>query len=256
MKKILSIIVVFATMAQMLPVFASASTYTDIENHWAKDPIEEWSGYGVINGYNNEFRPNDYITRGELAVILDRIMGYEQKSKNNFADLDEAFYTDAILKANRADIIKGDGYKVRPRNNVTREEASVMIARALHFDISRNKNTDFKDDETISSWAKSSVYVLQQKGIVKGTDENNFLPKSNIKRAEVVTILNNAISLFANVNQKYTKDIDWKKWDNDTFNDFNNYIFKIIEYIFQTISFNYRHSKSNSECRNKSRHNT
>ena len=208
MKKILSLIVVFATMTQILPAFASGSTYADIENHWAKDSIEEWSGYGVINGYNNEFRPNDYITRGELAVILDRIMGYEQKAKNNFIDLDEAFYTEAILKANRADIIKGDGYMVRPRYNVTREEASVMIARALHFDTSRTENTDFKDDQAISSWAKSSVYILHQKGIVKGTDENNFLPKSNIKRAEVVTMLNNAISLFANVNKKYTEDID------------------------------------------------
>ena len=208
MKKISSLILTLAIMVQTIPVFASNNQYVDIENHWAKNAIEQWSDYGIINGYNHQFRPSDSITRGEMAVIIDRIMAYEQKASNHFVDLDESFYTDAILKANRAGIIQGSGDAVSPRHNVTREQASVMIARALHFDTTGSEQTNFQDDASISHWAKSSVSVLSEKGIVRGNDKNNFAPKSNITRAEVVTMLDNAIGLFANVEDEYTKDVD------------------------------------------------
>jgi N-acetylmuramoyl-L-alanine amidase len=46
----------------------------DITGHWAEQSIRKAMEKGVMKGYgNNEFRPNEPVTRGQLAVILDRL---------------------------------------------------------------------------------------------------------------------------------------------------------------------------------------
>ena len=95
-----------ALMCTSIPVYAS--TYSDVIGHWAENQIKTISEYGLVTGSNGEFRPNDAITRGEMAVILNSLMGYEVKSENNFTDLPEKFYTDAILKANAAGVMYGN----------------------------------------------------------------------------------------------------------------------------------------------------
>ena len=48
---------------------------TDIENHWAKKDIEYLVDLGIVKGYeDNTYRPNNGITRGEIAAMLARIM--------------------------------------------------------------------------------------------------------------------------------------------------------------------------------------
>ncbi len=139
--------------------FASTGEYNDVQNHWAKSAIERWSDLGVVLGFGGEFRPNDNITRGELAVILDRIMNYQVVAENTFLDLEDGkFYTDAVLKANQAGVIMGtSNTEISPLENVTREQACVMIARALGVSTEGNETTQFEDDSAISSWAKQAV---------------------------------------------------------------------------------------------------
>ncbi len=60
-----------------LPVMAGSSSYQDTGSHWAKTEIDKWSDYGVLMGSDGNFRPEDPITRGEMAVILDRVMKYQ-----------------------------------------------------------------------------------------------------------------------------------------------------------------------------------
>ena len=46
---------------------------TDIENCWAKQDIEYLVELGLIKGYeDNTFRPNEPITRAEMATLLAR----------------------------------------------------------------------------------------------------------------------------------------------------------------------------------------
>ena len=57
-----------------IPVLAS-SNYSDTAGHWAVKAIDRWSDYGVINGYQGQFRPNDPITRAEMAQVLYNLLG-------------------------------------------------------------------------------------------------------------------------------------------------------------------------------------
>ncbi len=203
MKKAISIIVaVIMLMSSFGTSFAAADTtmetvpqtFKDLNGHWASDAIYKWSAQGVIKGYDGLFRPNDSITRGEMACILDNIMDYQSASKNTFSDLKAGqFYTNAVLKANAAGIINGNGATLlRPTDKITREEAVVMMAKAFAVNEGTTSNTQFTDEKEVSSWARSSVFGMEAKGYVNG-NKGKFNPKSNITRAEIVAIINNIV---------------------------------------------------------------
>ncbi len=73
MKKILSIFIVTAMLLSVCPVSAK-SVFSDVEGHWAEKQIDTWSDYGVINGYAGQFSPDNEITRGDFAVVLNKLM--------------------------------------------------------------------------------------------------------------------------------------------------------------------------------------
>lgn len=173
--------------------------YEDTEDHWAKDEISEWSARGILMGSENAFRPNDPITRGEMAVILDRVMGYEVQSDKQFIDLGEAFYKEAMLGANASGIILGSFNTIRPMDAITREEAIVMFCRVLGLDTATTTaDIKFADNGEISSWALPSVYAMENRGYIKGDEFGNFAPKKNMTRGEVVKLLDNTIENLQN----------------------------------------------------------
>lgn len=207
-KKLLSVIIIACVVISSTISPVVASNYSDTKTHWAKDRIDRWTGLGIFNGYNNKFRPNDYITRGELAVVINNIMKYQDKAENTFKDLDQKFYTDALLKANYAGIINGSNKEIRPKDNATREEAAAILVNA--FSIKANTENDylkFSDSSQISSWAVSSVNAMAGNGYVNGDQKKRFNPKSNITRAEIVTILDNCIKAIYSKEGIYNSDI-------------------------------------------------
>lgn len=148
----------------MLPARVSAA-FSDVQGHWAQAEIEKWSEKGIIQGYNGIFRPNEPVTRAEMAVMLDRIMNYQEKADNLFNDLGQSWYTDAILKANAAGIMVGSNGNVRPEDKITGKEAAVVISRALKIETDKaDLETDFfKDNDQIFSWAKEYVLALNER---------------------------------------------------------------------------------------------
>lgn len=52
--------------------------FLDTEGHWAKEHIDRMAEDGIMNGRTaTEFCPDDYVTRAELATVLDRILHKE-----------------------------------------------------------------------------------------------------------------------------------------------------------------------------------
>ena len=206
-KRFASVLLAAAMMISMLPARVSAA-FSDVQGHWAQAEIEKWSEKGIIQGYNGVFRPNEPVTRAEMAVMLDRIMNYQEKADNLFNDLGQNWYTDAILKANAAGIMVGSNGNVRPEDNITREEAAVMISRALKVETDKaDQKAGFKDNDQISGWSKEYVLALNEKGYVKGDPNGNFNPKANITRAEVVAILNNSIKALYTYAGEYSDEV-------------------------------------------------
>jgi len=200
--KSLACLLTLCMLVMLFPVTALAA-FSDVQGHWAQSAIENWSDLGIIKGYDGAFRPNDPITRGEMAVVIDRVMKYQTVSINTFTDLGQAFYTDAILKANAAGVIKGYGTLVRPTDYITREEAAVLLGRALGLSVNSTDTAAFSDSSNISTWAVGYVNAMWKAGYVHGTN-GKFNPKLPITRAEVVAMLNNSVKAQYNVAKEYT----------------------------------------------------
>ena len=185
---------------------ALAADFKDTQNHWASQAIDIWSDNSVIMGHDGEFRPDDTVTRAELAVMLDRIMGYKDIAENEFSDLGDSWYTDAVLKLVASEILMGDNGEIRPEDNVTREEAAVIFARAFECENDKKSDSEFEDSENISEWAKSAVASLAERGFINGFEDNTFRPNKSMSRAEFVTLINNAIKGFYTEAGTYTSD--------------------------------------------------
>ena len=167
----------------------NAAGFSDTKGHWAEDVIEKWSRSGVVVGYDGCFNPDSFITRGDMAIILCRVQGYDTLSINTFKDLSMTdYFVNEVLKLNREGVLLGsDGY-VRPFDSITREEAFVMLNRIYKYE--GTSTPEFQDVNEISDWAKDAVFALCENKIVNGSD-GRINPQANITRAEVVQLLEN-----------------------------------------------------------------
>ena len=170
--------------------------FSDMSGHWASAAVSKWASLGVIKGDVRGFRPDDPISRAEMAVILDNLMGYQTAASNTFQDLNgNEWYASAILKANAAGVLDGDGRgHANPTQNITREQAAVMLGRAFGVDAGNGSKTSFKDAGAISDWAKNLVFGMEEDKYIGGMGDGSFSPNSNITRAQVVTMLDNAVA--------------------------------------------------------------
>ena len=170
-------------------------SFHDIDKHNAKTVIERWAKYGVVKGSpDGRFRPDDNITRAELAAIIAHLTGYSSQSAQKPLDIDEKdwFYSD-IMKLLAANVLRGAKGYVRPHDSATREEAVIIIARTFKISERLDGRIDFLDRNDISSWAKGLISNMKVSGYLDIFGDT-FLPHEYITRAEVLLIVD---SMFA-----------------------------------------------------------
>ena len=201
-RKILSLILAFAMTVSLLTVGTGAvePTYGDTAGHWAESSIERWSAYGIIQGSNGLFDPNGQLTCAQLATILAKLLKLPAAKDAGFTDnTADAWYYDAINRCAAAGILNGNGDgTVTPDAPITRERAMVMLARALGIEPIRKPDlTKYTDAAQVSAYAQGYVAALIEAGIVGGVTADELAPQDNINRASTVTILDRAISTYA-----------------------------------------------------------
>lgn len=196
-----------AAAASLLTVSASAAGFPDTVGHWAGASIDRWSASGVIAGYDDgRFGPDDPITRGQMAVILDRLLGWTDQAENAFLDVTGSeWFGGAVLRANAAGVLSGSGGYARPNDPITRQEAVVMLDRALALEWDGAGRT-FGDEAQIGAWAREAVDTLAGLGLVTGADNGNFEPLRSITRAETLTILDRAVGGYYDQAGIYTQN--------------------------------------------------
>ena len=51
--------------------------FCDIENHYGKEQIKELKAKGIVSGdEKGNFNPNDFITRGDMAIVISNLLKY------------------------------------------------------------------------------------------------------------------------------------------------------------------------------------
>lgn len=210
-KRLISMMMAIVMLLSLFPfsAFADEVTASDLDGHWAEQVMQEWMGYGIVAGYEDgTVRPDRSITRAEMTAMLDRVMDYQTKAANPFTDLDDAWYTEVVLKANAAGVISGyPDNTVRPNATISRQEAVAMFARVLSLDTTNAPEADFTDNDAVADWAKDAVNAMAAAGYIHGSD-GQFRPDAGITRAEVITIFNNIFDKLYAKAGTYTGDVN------------------------------------------------
>lgn len=183
---------------------ADTPVFTDTANHWAKADIDFVAARGLLSGTgNNQFSPNNSMTRGMFVTALGRLAGIDPASykTGKFTDVKtDAYYTPYVNWAAEKGIVSGTtATTFAPDSAVTRQEMAVIMAnyaKALGYNVPKTREAvTFADNANIASWAKDTVKTMQMAGIINGKDSNKFDPTGTATRAEAAAVLHHYVEL-------------------------------------------------------------
>ena len=122
------------------PAAAEGKDFSDVkEGKWYSDAVAWASEQGIVNGFQDEtFRPNDPITREQLATILYRFaqtQGLDPETVDlplDFSDADQisAWADEALRWCVEAGLMEGKGEgRLDPKGETTRAQTAAILMR-------------------------------------------------------------------------------------------------------------------------------
>ncbi len=145
LKKVIASICV---LAMVLSTVAFGATYTDVaEDSAYYEAVETLNKLGIIEGYEDgTFRPEDGVTRAEMAALIARIQGYGDTAlgaaNTDFTDVPSSHWASGyVSNAAGLGIINGYGNGTfGPDEPVLYEQAIKMIMATLGYTPFANEN--------------------------------------------------------------------------------------------------------------------
>ncbi|NCB63147.1 MAG: S-layer homology domain-containing protein [Clostridia bacterium] len=235
LKRLLSCALALALALTMTALPAAAVTFPDITKHWAKTDIEKMVDKGMFKGYEDgKFKPDNLLTTAEALAFCARIVPVDATISAKIAT-DRKSDMDAILKGDQSwfytefaicletgilsrselqSLVQGGSLA----KGVAKEDLARYMVRALQLGPMAERlsaySMSFTDVNSISASNQPYVYLLNIYGIVKGDENNKFLPKSNVSRAVMATMLSRSLDFITD--RGITVDLpnyttyDWK----------------------------------------------
>lgn len=178
------------------------TSFPDVGEGWSKDYIGYLEKFSVVTGYEDgTFRPQNYITRAEMAVMMAKaegydISGYMSSDELAYPDVDEG-YSEWAVKAINYLTDRGimEGYPdgtFGPNRPITRAETVATVNRVL-ADMTVGNIEVLPSDMTEAHWAYNDVVFAMNHRILKdvAADESQFIKseeydKNKITETEVV----------------------------------------------------------------------
>lgn len=158
------------------------------KDYWSYDALTAAVDNGLLEGYDGKIHPRDELTRAQISAIMVRAYGAFTKADiSRFTDVAAAnWFYDEMQLAVQMGIVQGtSATTLEPNGNVTREQAFVIIARALCLADGTAKDLENVPDKAdISEWAQGSIAALLANGYIHGYDDSSIKPKNSISREE------------------------------------------------------------------------
>ncbi len=175
-------------------------TFDDVpEGHWAHADIYFLKELGVIDGVTaNRFAPDNNVTREQfLKLVLEAFKINSGTTDIVFSDaVKDAWYEDYLKIGVSNGIITGNGDGTfGVGKNVTRQDACVIMARAMGINVEMYEQADFLDADTIDNYAINAVSSLVEYTIINGFPDKTFGPRLGCTRAEAATMIAKAITI-------------------------------------------------------------
>jgi hypothetical protein len=184
---------------------ASSTGFYDLRNHWSRSEVEYLVSRGIVHGVSARFfNPEGQMTRAEFATIISLALGLKEPAQSiKFKDVQQGdWFYQSVSRAASAGLVSGKTpNQFCPYDRITREEAAVLVMRALHYQgvpVSGNRVLVFADADEIARWAINEVQNATAAGIISGYGQGKdrlFKPKGNITRAEGAVMINRMLGL-------------------------------------------------------------
>lgn len=180
-------------VSPQLPTFEDPS-FNDLAGYdWAKEAIEYLFAKGHVSGVaKNTFAPQNTVKREEFIKMLVLILNkYDANASCNFADVpvDNWSYS-YVASAFNANLVKGiDNNNFGIGNEISRQDACVLLYRAISDKLADGTAKEFTDGNEISDYAKEAVNAVSAMGLVNGMEDGSFKPTNVMTRAEAAKLL-------------------------------------------------------------------
>ncbi|RAI88180.1 S-layer family protein [Paenibacillus pabuli] len=156
-----------AEMATLITRILGTSTlkgsheFTDVtSSHWAQAAILAAAQSGSVQGYKDgSFKPDQAITRAEMAVVLQPLLTSAQMTTapTAFTDVNEHWAQQAVEQLSSAGVVTGytDG-TFRPSQPITRAEAVTMLNKLIGLQAETNAAGHWSDVPA-THWAYEAI---------------------------------------------------------------------------------------------------
>ncbi|MBB4823507.1 hypothetical protein HNO89_000727 [Sporosarcina luteola] len=197
--------------------------FRDLNGHWAKNHIEKLYSLGVFDESTQFFSPNTPMKRyqytvGILKAVDIRVLE-DPKSKKKvtktsiFKDVSAKdpgyLYLESAVQKGIITGVTPDTFN--PDGPITRVQAVAILVRALGMEgraPSPGFKTHYVDDRKIADWAKDSVYVATELGLISGDQFNRFNPNEPLTRAQAAKLTDRFLDFLENdLKQNYRDDV-------------------------------------------------
>lgn len=178
--------------------------FNDIDRYdWAAPSIEFLFDSGVISGYGNgRYGPADTTTRGAFASMICKVFNFEPRTGAGFRDVAAgSMFASEILTAKELGIVSGYNGYFNPNDPVTREQAVVMLKKAMEV-AGRSVSSGsvalldtYGDGSKVSNYARSAMATMVRMGMLSGDEKGNLNPQKPMRRAEIAVILHKVMTM-------------------------------------------------------------
>ncbi len=196
----------------------------------AVEPLNKEDHFNYIVGYTDgTIRPNNNITRAEVAAIFFRLLTDEARSTFmtddcSFSDVAQgAWCRRSIATLTNAEIISGytDG-TFKPNAPITRAELATIIARFAKLDVNTKTFSDIN-----GHWAQKYIEQAAGNGWIDGYTDGTFRPNQNIKRAETFAMINRVLDRVTESNSDLLPTDQMNMWSDNM--DFDAWYYRDVQ---------------------------
>jgi hypothetical protein len=207
-KRFLAIVLSVTLLCSLGAVaLADGTSFSDMPSDYSTAALQAAVANGLLKGTDGKILPNDNLTRAQMAAVIVRAFGAtKEASLASFTDVDSgAWYYTELSKAVYMKTLNGSANKLMPNDNITREQAFAVVARALNLESGTAADLSaFTDASSVSSWAVGTTAAMVKAGYIHGAN-GQLNPTANITRKDFAVMMNNIIKQYISKAGTYTE---------------------------------------------------
>ena len=175
----------------------SAEGFDDLDAvPWAAESILRLAERHIVSGKSGrQFAPEDPVTREEFVKLL--VLTFAETDPSavvEYADIPKGHWAYSyVATANKLGIVNGvSENEFGAGMMISREDMAVMVQRAAvlaGIPLSQDETLSFADGGQISGYARASVAIMANSGLINGKGGGLFEPKGTATRAEAAKII-------------------------------------------------------------------